>query len=63
MVPCIFSVTLTAIDQSVVVLGVGSAGVIGTLEFDGADTGRLAVGTVAHDGLAKRADGGGEKFL
>ena len=53
----------TAIDQSVVVLSVGSASVVGALELDGADARRLTVSTVAHGHLAERTDGGGEKFL
>lgn len=51
---------LTSIDQSVVVLGVGSASIVGTLELDSADASGLAVGTVAHGHLAKSANGGGK---
>lgn len=54
---------LTSVNQTVVVLSVCSTSIISTLEFNGADTSRLAVGAVAHGRLAKRADGGGEKFL
>lgn len=54
---------LTSIDQSVVVLRVGSSGVVSALKFDCATTGGGAVGTVAHGHFAKRTDGGREQLL
>lgn len=56
-------VILTSVDESVVVLGVRSSSIVGFLELDGANTGGLTVGTVAHGHLAEGANGSGKKFL
>jgi len=56
-------VILTSVDESVVVLGVRSSSIVGFLELDGANTGGLAVSTVAHGHLAEGANCSGKKFL